>query len=316
MVFQQFNLFGHLTVIENLMLAPTLIKGLDRQTAYERGMGLLRSVGMAEKALSYPDELSGGQQQRVAIARTLAMEPEVVLFDEPTSALDPAMVGEVLAVMRQLASRGLTMLIVTHEMKFARDVSTRVFYMDEGVVYEDGPPEQVFANPRREKTRAFVHRLKLLQFEIDGPNYDFIATTEALQRFGEKNLLPRRQLDNLHRAFEEICAANIIPHSGEGYVLRVGVEYSEETGRVLMRFRLGRPGLRPAPRRRRAGSQAHTRLPQRLRIPPRGRHKRPERQHLSQHEHAKSPRQTGPGAQFVLSYVNPTGSHPRRGGRP
>ena len=245
MVFQQFNLFGHLTVIENLMLAPTLIKGLDRQTAYERGMGLLRSVGMAEKALSYPDELSGGQQQRVAIARTLAMEPEVVLFDEPTSALDPAMVGEVLAVMRQLASRGLTMLIVTHEMKFARDVSTRVFYMDEGVVYEDGPPEQVFANPRREKTRAFVHRLKLLQLEIDGPNYDFIATTETLQRFGEKNLLPRRQLDNLHRAFEEICAANIIPHSGEGYVLRVGVEYSEETGRVLMRFAWDGPAYDP-----------------------------------------------------------------------
>ena len=236
MVFQQFNLFGHLTVIENLMLAPVLIRRLPRQAAYENGMALLRTVGLAEKALSYPDELSGGQQQRVAIARALAMEPEIVLFDEPTSALDPTMVGEVLAVIRRLASRGLTMLIVTHEMKFARDVSTRVFYMDEGVIYEDGPPEQVFGCPQREKNRAFVRRLKLLQFEIDGPNYDFIATTEALQRFGEKHLLPRRQLDNMQRAFEELCAANIIPHSGDGYVLRVTVEYSEETGRVLMRF--------------------------------------------------------------------------------
>ena len=245
MVFQQFNLFGHLTVIENLMLAPTVIKKQDRQAAYENGMRLLRSVGLAEKALSYPDELSGGQQQRVAIARTLAMEPEVVLFDEPTSALDPTMVGEVLAVIRQLAARGLTMMIVTHEMRFARDVSTRVFYMDEGVIYEDGTPEQIFDHPQRDKTRAFVKRLKLLRFEIDGPNYDFIATTEALQRFGEKNLLPRRQLDNLHRAFEEICAANIIPNSGDGYVLRVGVEYSEESGHVLMRFTWDGPAYDP-----------------------------------------------------------------------
>ena len=123
MVFQQFNLFDHLTIIENIMLAPTLIRKMPRQEAYEKAMGLLKAVGMTEKALSYPDELSGGQKQRAAIARTLAMEPEIVLFDEPTSALDPTMVGEVLTVIRQLAARGLTMMIVTHEMKFARDVS-------------------------------------------------------------------------------------------------------------------------------------------------------------------------------------------------
>src|SRR5699024_3732783 len=115
--------------------------------AYEKGMELLRMVGMAEKALNYPDEMSGGQKQRVAIARTLAMNPQIVLFDEPTSALDPTMVGEVLAVIRKLASQGLTMMIVTHEMKFARDVSTRIFYMDQGVIYEDGTPEQIFDHP-------------------------------------------------------------------------------------------------------------------------------------------------------------------------
>lgn len=236
MVFQQFNLFDHLTVIENIMLAPTMIRKVPRQEAYEKAMGLLKAVGMAEKALSYPDELSGGQKQRVAIARTLAMEPEIVLFDEPTSALDPTMVGEVLTVIRQLAAQGLTMMIVTHEMKFARDVSTRVFYMDQGVIYEDGTPEQIFENPRRERTRAFVKRLKVFSITITSPSYDFIAVTEQLQQFGEKQLMPHRRLDNMRRAFEEICATNIIPRSSGEYALHVTAEYSEETGKARMCF--------------------------------------------------------------------------------
>ena len=132
MVFQDFNLFAHLMVIENIMLGPVELLGCSRQQAYEQGIKLLEKVGLTQKAFSYPDELSGGQKQRVAIARTLAMQPEIILFDEPTSALDPAMVSEVLAVMRRLAEQGLTMLIVTHEMRFAHDVSTRMFYMDEG----------------------------------------------------------------------------------------------------------------------------------------------------------------------------------------
>ena len=236
MVFQQFNLFGHLTVIENLMLAPVLVNKRPRQAAYENGMRLLKSVGMAEKALSYPDELSGGQQQRVAIARALAMEPEIVLFDEPTSALDPTMVGEVLAVIRGLAARGLTMMIVTHEMRFARDVSSRVFYMDQGVIYEEGAPEEIFERPKRDRTRAFVQRLKVLQFTITSPDFDFIACTEALQQFAEKRLLPRRQQDNIRRAFEEICATNIIPRCGEKFEISVAAEYSEESGKLRMRF--------------------------------------------------------------------------------
>lgn len=236
MVFQSFNLFPHLTVIENIMLAPTLLKGEEKQRAFEYGMHLLKTVGMAEKALSYPDELSGGQKQRVAIARTLAMRPEIVLFDEPTSALDPTMVGEVLAVIRRLASQGLTMMIVTHEMKFARDVSTRILYMDQGEIYEDGTPEEIFDMPKKERTRAFVKRLKVLSFEINSPNYDFIAMSESLRQFGEKHFLSHRQTENLRRVFEEICALNIVPNRDGDDTLKVFTEYYEADGKLAMRF--------------------------------------------------------------------------------
>ena len=151
MVFQSFHLFSHLSVIENLMLAPIDLLGQSRQEAYDKGLELLKTVGLGDKAKSYPDQLSGGQKQRVAIARTLAMGPEIILFDEPTSALDPAMVGEVQAVIRELSRSGKTMMIVTHEMEFARSICNRVFYMDEGGIYEEGPPEQVFQNPVREQ---------------------------------------------------------------------------------------------------------------------------------------------------------------------
>jgi amino acid ABC transporter ATP-binding protein, PAAT family (TC 3.A.1.3.-) len=141
--------------------------------AYDTGMRLLRTVGLAEKALNYPDELSGGQKQRIAIARTLAMDPDVILLDEPTSALDPTMVGEVQAVIRDLAKTGKTMMIVTHEMNFAKAISNRVFYMDEGGICEDGTPEQIFDHPQRENTRRFVRRLKVLELNIESRDYDF-----------------------------------------------------------------------------------------------------------------------------------------------
>ena len=162
MVFQHFNLFPHMTVIENIMSAPMDLLGKSKQEAYDKGIALLRKVGLADKALNYPDVMSGGQKQRVAIARTLAMEPEIILFDEPTSALDPTMIGEVQAVIRDLAKQGTTMIIVTHEMKFAREICNRVFYMDEGGVYEDGSPEQIFDNPQKERTRQFIRHLKVL----------------------------------------------------------------------------------------------------------------------------------------------------------
>jgi polar amino acid transport system ATP-binding protein len=159
MVFQQFNLFPHLSVTENLTLPQRRVLGRDKVTAARTATYNLRRVGLAEKADAYPSSLSGGQQQRVAIARALAMGPEVMLFDEPTSALDPELVGDVLAVMRMLAHEGMTMMVVTHEMTFAREVADRVVFMDGGVVVEDGPPGRVIGNPSQERTRYFLARL-------------------------------------------------------------------------------------------------------------------------------------------------------------
>lgn len=159
MVFQSFNLFSHLSVVGNLTLGPIRLKGMEPKAAREKAVELLRLVGLAEKADSYPDELSGGQKQRVAIARCLAMEPEVILFDEPTSALDPELTGEVLDVMKSLADAGMTMLIVSHEMHFAFRVANRVVMFDEGVIIEEGPPAEMFSRAREERTRRFLSQL-------------------------------------------------------------------------------------------------------------------------------------------------------------
>ena len=159
MVFQRFNLFPHMNATENIMEAPVQVRGESRSMARERAMTLLERVGLAEKAKAYPRELSGGQQQRVAIARALAMEPKLMLFDEPTSALDPELVGEVLAVMRKLAQDGMTMIVVTHEMGFAREVGDSFVFMDDGVVVEQGHPREVLANPQHERTKSFLGKV-------------------------------------------------------------------------------------------------------------------------------------------------------------
>ena len=159
MVFQQFNLFQNMTVIKNIMMAPVTLKKMTKEEARKKAMELLGRVGLADKADSYPGELSGGQQQRVAIARALAMSPDIMLFDEPTSALDPEMVGEVLDVMKELAAEGMTMIVVTHEMGFAREVSDRVLFMADGVICEQGTPEEVFGNPRNERTQDFLRKV-------------------------------------------------------------------------------------------------------------------------------------------------------------
>jgi len=159
MVFQHFNLFPHKTVIENIMLAPLKVRGIPEQQAREKGMELLKKVGLEDKAEAYPDSLSGGQKQRVAIARALAMEPKIMLFDEPTSALDPEMVGEVLEVIKQLAREGMTMVVVTHEMGFAREVGDRVIFMDGGLVVEENKPNEIFENPQHERTKAFLSKV-------------------------------------------------------------------------------------------------------------------------------------------------------------
>ena len=159
MVFQQFNLFPHMTVLENLTCAPVMLKKLTQAQAEEKAMELLGRVGLADRANEYPNKLSGGQKQRVAIVRALCMDPEVMLFDEPTSALDPEMVGEVLDVMKSLAQRGMTMIVVTHEMGFAREVSNRVLFMDEGIIMEDNAPQELFSNPQCERLKSFLSKV-------------------------------------------------------------------------------------------------------------------------------------------------------------
>lgn len=159
MVFQRFNLFPHRTALQNVMLAPMTVKNVPEQEARERATKLLNQVGLGDKLDAYPAKLSGGQQQRVAIARALAMEPKIMLFDEPTSALDPELVGDVLAVMKKLAEEGMTMLVVTHEMGFAREVADRVVFMYDGAVLEEGPPTEIFTNPKNERTKQFLQSI-------------------------------------------------------------------------------------------------------------------------------------------------------------
>ena len=237
MVFQSFNLFGHLTVIENIMLSPMDLLGKSRQEAYDEGMRLLRTVGLAEKALNYPDELSGGQKQRIAIARTLAMDPDVILLDEPTSALDPTMVGEVQAVIRDLATTGKTMMIVTHEMSFARAISNRVFFMDEGGVYEDGTPEQIFEHPQRENTRRFVRRLKVLELEIESRDYDFLDMQSRIMIYCNKNQIPPKLAYHVQLVFEE--AMQLLVPKLKKPVIHAIMEYSEATEEAEWLIRYG-----------------------------------------------------------------------------
>ncbi len=225
MVFQSFNLFGHMTVIENVMLPPMDLLGRSKQEAYDEGMRLLRTVGLAEKAFNYPDQMSGGQKQRVAIARALAMDPEIILLDEPTSALDPTMVGEVQAVIRDLAKTGKTMMIVTHEMAFARAISNRVFFMDEGGIYEDGTPQQIFDDPQKENTRRFIRKLKVLEIGIESRDYDFPGAVSRIAQYCEKNQIEEKMAQYIQLAFEEMVNNQLVSVIKEPKV-RVTVEYS------------------------------------------------------------------------------------------
>ena len=225
MVFQSFNLFANLNVIENVISAPVNVLKIPKAEAVGRAKELLKRVGMLEKAYNYPDELSGGQKQRVAIARAIAMNPEIILFDEPTSALDPTMVGEVLTVIRSLAKEGMTMMIVTHEMRFARDVSTRVFYMDEGVIYEEGTPEQIFENPKKEKTMQFIKRLKTLTLDVKSTAFDFIGMCTEIEVFGQDNLMTPKLIRNLNLVFEELTAATLVKRP-DTLPIHMEIEYS------------------------------------------------------------------------------------------
>ena len=230
MVFQSFNLFDHLSVLENVCIGPIKLLGMSKVEATRRAMRLLKMVGMAEKARSMPAELSGGQKQRAAIARCLSMNPEIILFDEPTSALDPTMVSEVLSVIRTLAKQGMTMVIVTHEMSFARRVSTRVLYMDQGVIYEEGTPEEIFEHPRRERTRVFVISIRDFHFAIHSEDYDLYAFESELRNFCNKYFLSEETVQHAVQLAEKILQHIPLSQGDVNLVFR----YAEKTGNLAL----------------------------------------------------------------------------------
>ena len=239
MVFQSFHLFPHLNALENVAIGPVKILRQPRRAAAARGRELLKMVGLADKAASMPYTLSGGQQQRVAIARCLAMNPAVILFDEPTSALDPTMISEVLAVIRRLARDGMTMMIVTHELNFARDVASRVFYMDEGIVYESGTPARIMDQAAREKTRAFINRLRNFSYNIDSPDFDAFAMNAEIETFCEKHFFSQKLTQHTMLAVEEALALYFArPDPG---AINVTVSYAEKSGTVDICFDDRRP---------------------------------------------------------------------------
>ena len=231
MVFQSFNLFEHKTVLENVIFAPCELRHEPEEEAREEGLALLRKVGLAEKADVYPSSLSGGQKQRVAIARALAMKPDVILFDEPTSALDPTMVGEVLSVIRQLAKEGMTMLIVTHEMKFAHDVSTRIFFMYDGYIHEDGTPEQIFENPVHSATKAFIQRIRKEVFEIQGPDFDFLGMHSTMGAFCHKYGIADK-LETAERLTDQMLDGPMAQYRP----ITVRITHSEQSGVTALDF--------------------------------------------------------------------------------
>lgn len=237
MVFQSFNLFSHLMIIENIMLGPVNLLKKSRQEAYDEGMQLLDMVGLANKAFNYPDELSGGQKQRVAIARTLAMHPDIVLFDEPTSALDPTMVSEVLAVIRKLASQGMTMMIVTHEMNFAKNVSNRVFYMDEKGIYEEGTPQQIFENPQKPKTKEFIYKIRTCSYVIEDRKFDLYAFNAQIESFLKNQLFDEKRINKVLLVCEEILYHYLFKSFGERFApVEFILQYSQQKDETVLLF--------------------------------------------------------------------------------
>ena len=232
MVFQSFNLFEHLTILDNITLCPRTLLGQSREAAEARAMELLQLVGLYDKAGSLPGELSGGQKQRAAIARCLAMDPEIILFDEPTSALDPTMVSEVLVVIRRLAREGMTMAIVSHEMQFIRSVSTRIFFMNEGVIYEEGTPEQIFEHPQRPATIAFINRIRTLEFKLADKHFDLYGMFGQVGVFCNKYGLGNDMLTKVQHVMEEMLY-EILPFSGP---VTLTLDYSEKDFTLRLEF--------------------------------------------------------------------------------
>lgn len=227
MVFQQFNLFPHLTVLENVILAPMKVLGIPREEAETLAMEMLRKVSLSERASQKPATLSGGQQQRAAIARCMAMKPDIILFDEPTSALDPTMVGEVQGVIRLLAQEQMTMLIVTHNMRFAHDIATRTIFMQDGAILEDGKPRDIFNKPQRPETKAFVQQIHKLVFDVENRNFDFYDMMSQIRQFCIRFAIPEK-MNNITHIVEEM----ILLLSAYESPFHIEVDHAELSGQT------------------------------------------------------------------------------------
>lgn len=240
MVYQSFNLFSHKTILENVILAPVNILKMPKKQAIAEAFTYLKMVGIANRADYMPAQLSGGQKQRAAIARCLAMRPEIILFDEPTSALDPTMVDEVLSVIRKLAKSGLTCVIVTHEMNFAKSIASMVFYMDEKGIYERGAPEVIFNNPQREKTKVFINKLKVLEYESQIINIDIYEFVKLLTDYCQKYDLTKVERNNINLVIEELIIY-ITANARQTDHIALTVRYNENTGEKEIHLRYTAP---------------------------------------------------------------------------
>ena len=247
MVYQKFYLFSHMNVMDNLCLAPVKLSGVPREKAEAHAMEWLSKVGLTSKAHSMPDKLSGGQQQRIAICRSLMMNPKVLLFDEPTSALDPTMVGEVLAMIRMLAKHDMTMLIVTHEMNFAREVADRILFFADGGIYEEGTPSEIFDAPKREKTIAFIRKLKYFSYEVKQKNFDLLEMQGRIHDFAEKYGLSSGLAYRLELCCEELIYEMISGcyPDGRNIDIDLSISYSEADGSTVINIKGGNKEFNP-----------------------------------------------------------------------
>lgn len=227
MVFQSFNLFSNMNVLENIIKGPMMLKNMSKADAVKRAMELLETVGLTAKVDAYPDELSGGQKQRVAIVRALAMEPEIILFDEPTSALDPRMVDDVLSVMRSLSTKNYTMMIVTHEMRFAEKVSDRIFFVNEGIIYEEGTPQEIFHAPKKDATKIFINRLKTFTKIFEDDNIDLPEVHGEIEAFARKQFMSSGQSIRLQLIFEELIYEMLITRRKNIFPVEMTMMYND-----------------------------------------------------------------------------------------